>query len=108
MNAEEQTAIFTFDQSIPTGPDQLGLDDTGKIGTQAAGLFALDYDSPTSHKRSLYTQFENSGARGFIPSSDEPAYKATFTFAATVPSAVMAVNNMPASNTTTLGDGPRG
>ena len=63
MNAEEQTAIFTFDQSIPTGPDQLGLDDTGKIGTQAAGLFALDYDSPTRHKRSLYAQFENSGAR---------------------------------------------
>ena len=105
VNAGDQTATFTFGHSIPTGRYQLGLDYTGKIGTQAAGLFALDYDSPTSHKRALYTQFENSDARRFIPSWDEPAYKATFTLAATVPNAGMAVSNMPASNTTTLGDG---
>jgi aminopeptidase N len=105
VNADAQTATFTFALPIPKGHFQLALDYTGKIGTQAVGLFALDYDSPTGHKRALYTQFENSDARRFIPSWDEPAYKATFTLAATVPSTGMVVSNMPASNTTTLGDG---
>ena len=59
---------------------------TGKIGTQANGLFALDYDTKAGKKRALYTQFENSDARRFIPSWDEPNYKATFTLTATVPS----------------------
>ena len=54
------------------------IDYTGKIGTQADGLFAIDYDTPAGRKRALFTQFENSDARRFIPSWDEPAYKATF------------------------------
>ena len=105
VNAADQTTTFTFGHLIPIGHYQLGLDYTGKIGTQAVGLFALDYDSPTGHKRALYTQFENSDARRFIPSWDEPAYKATFTLEVTVPGGRMAVSNMPASNSTTLGDG---
>jgi aminopeptidase N len=82
------------------------MDYTGKIGTQANGLFAIDYDTASDgKKRALYTQFENSDARRFIPSWDEPAYKATFTLDATVPSIDMAVNNMPAASTKDLGNG---
>ena len=39
------------------------MDYTGKIGTQANGLFAIDYDTKAGKKRALYTQFENSDAR---------------------------------------------
>jgi aminopeptidase N len=90
-----QTASFHFDQPIAPGAYQLALDYTGEIGTQAVGLFALDYDTPEGKQRALFTQFENSDARRMIPSWDEPAYKATFALQAVVPSAQMAVGNMP-------------
>ena len=40
-----QTATFAFGKSIPSGSYWLALDYTGKIGTQAIGLFAIDYDT---------------------------------------------------------------
>jgi aminopeptidase N len=105
VDAGNQTASFTFDKPLPVGSYRLDMVYTGKIGTQANGLFALDYDTPAGKQRALYTQFENSDARRFIPSWDEPDYKATFDLQATVPSAQMAVSNMPAAETTALGNG---
>ena len=104
-DAEAQTATFTFPQALPAGRYELTMDYTGKIGTQANGLFAIDYDTSAGKKRALYTQFENSDARKFIPSWDEPNYKATFDLTVTVPSAQMAVSNLPAVETTELGNG---
>lgn len=100
-----QTATFTFDKPIPHGSYRLELEYTGKIGTQAAGLFAIDYDSPAGRKRALYTQFEAADARRMIPSWDEPAYKATFALRVNVPNSQMAVSNMPVAKQTDLGDG---
>ena len=71
------------------------MDYTGKIGTQANGLFAIDYDTQAGKKRALFTQFENSDARRMIPSWDEPAHKATFTLERPCRAAQMAVSNMP-------------
>ncbi len=105
VDADAQTATFTFAQAIAPGRYTLSIDYRGKIGTQANGLFALDYDTPAGKKRALYTQFENSDARRLIPSWDEPAYKATFTLAATVPSGQMAVSNLPVASTKDLGGG---
>jgi len=105
VDADAQTATFTFEQPVPAGRYTLSLAYTGKIGTQATGLFAIDYDTTAGKKRALYTQFENSDARRFIPSWDEPAYKATFDLTATVPSGEMAVSNMPAASRTDLGHG---
>ncbi|MDB6163468.1 MAG: aminopeptidase, partial [Xanthomonadaceae bacterium] len=105
VDADQQTATFTFAKPLPVGAYVLTMAYTGRIGTQANGLFALDYDTPAGHKRALYTQFENSDARRFIPSWDEPDYKATFDLQATVPSAQMAVSNMPAAKTTVLPNG---
>ena len=90
-----QTATFTFAEPLPVGSYKLAMDYTGKIGTQANGLFAIDYETKAGKKRALYTQFEAPDARRMIPSWDEPAYKATFTLEATVPSTQMAVSNMP-------------
>jgi aminopeptidase N len=107
VDNDAQTATFTFDKPLPKGEYTLSLDYTGKIGTQANGLFAIDYATDSGEKRALYTQFENSDARRFVPSWDEPNHKATFTLTAIVPSAQMAVSNMPAAETTDLGDGTK-
>jgi aminopeptidase N len=105
VDANAQTATFTFAKPLPVGSYRLTMDYTGKIDTQANGLFVIDYDTKAGHKRALYTQFENSDARRFIPSWDEPAYKATFDLTATVPTGQMAVSNMPAAQKTDLGNG---
>jgi aminopeptidase N len=105
IDAAAQSATFTFAKPVPAGSYQLAMVYTGKIGTQATGLFAIDYETKSGKKRALYTQFENSDARRFIPSWDEPAYKATFNLDVTVPSGDMAVSNMPAASTTDLGKG---
>lgn len=102
---DAQTATFTFDQKIPSGSYWLALDYTGKIGTQAVGLFAIDYDAAGGKKRALYTQFEASDARRMIPSWDEPAYKATFVLEAIVPQGQMAVSNMPVAERTEIAGG---
>jgi aminopeptidase N len=100
-----QTATFSFDQPIAKGSYKLALDYTGTIGSQAVGLFALDYDTPAGKERALYTQFENSDARRMLPCWDEPAYKATFSLSAVVPADQMAVSNMPITKSDAAGDG---
>jgi aminopeptidase N len=121
VDAEAQTATFGFGRPLACGHYQLALDYTGVIGTQAIGLFSIDYDGAgaaapgastpgastpgPSKQRALYTQFENSDARRMIPSWDEPAYKATFTLEAIVPAAQMAVSNMPLASRSALPDG---
>ncbi|MBL0165184.1 MAG: M1 family metallopeptidase [Xanthomonadales bacterium] len=100
-----QTATFAFPAKLEAGSYLLTMEYTGTIGTQANGLFAIDYVTKEGKKRALYTQFENSDARKFIPSWDEPNYKATFDLAATVPSAQMAVSNMPIKHAEDLGKG---
>jgi len=105
VNEAAQTATFSFPKPLAKGRYRLALDYTGVIQTQAAGLFALDYDSAQGKKRALFTQFENSDARRMIPSWDEPAYKASFALQATIPAGELAVSNMPATQTTTLPDG---
>jgi len=108
LDAEAQTATLTFARPVTPGAYKLALDYTGAIGTQAVGLFSLDYpDAQGRTQRALYTQFENSDARRMIPSWDEPAYKATFALDVTVPAGQVAVSNMPAAATQTLPDGRR-
>jgi len=107
IDAANQTASFRFDRPLPAGGYVLTMDYTGRIGTQANGLFAIDYVTEAGGKRALYTQFENSDARKFVPSWDEPNHKATFALTATVPAAQMAVSNMPIAESTDLGDGTK-
>ena len=91
--------------TLAAGRHRLFMRYSGVINTQANGLFAIDYDTPSGRARALYTQFENSDARRVFPSWDEPAYKATFALEATVPTAQMAVSNMPATATTPASPG---
>ncbi|QXQ04857.1 M1 family metallopeptidase [Sphingosinicellaceae bacterium] len=102
-----QTATFTFARMVTPGRYRLTLDYAGTIGTQATGLFLLDYPTAAGSKRALYTQFENSSARMMIPSWDEPSYKATFTLSADVPKGQMPVSNMPIASRVESGDHAR-
>jgi aminopeptidase N len=106
VDEQAQTASFAFERPLAPGLYKLAIDYSGVIGTQAVGLFSLDYPGADGKpQRALYTQFENSDARRMIPSWDEPAYKASFTLEVTVPAGQMAVSNMPAAATVTLPDG---
>ena len=100
-----QTARFEFGKPIPAGSYRLELEYVGKIGTQANGIFAIDYVTASGPRRALYTQFENSDARRMFPGWDEPAFRTTFTLEATVPTTQMAVSNMPIKQRTELGNG---
>lgn len=105
-DAEAQTATFTFAKPVAPGAYVLSIDYAGKINTQANGLFSLDYEAADgSKKRALFTQFENSDARRFMPSWDEPFYKATYDLKAIVPADEMAVANTPVQSRVPAGEG---
>jgi aminopeptidase N len=104
-DTREETATLTFPSDIVAGHRVLSIEYRGKINQQAAGLFALDYDTAAGRKRALFTQFENSDARRFIPCWDEPNRKATFALVATVPADQMALSNTPIASTQTLAGG---
>ena len=97
LDEQHQTARLTAPSPIAPGRYRLELAYSGRINSQANGLFALDYPDKRSGEtvRGLFTQFEASDARRFAPLFDEPSYKATFDLSATVPAALMAVSNMP-------------
>ncbi|MBE7218608.1 MAG: M1 family metallopeptidase [Caulobacteraceae bacterium] len=109
FDTEQQTATLTFPGEVSAGRHTLAIAYAGKINAHAAGLFALDYDAPKSvgggRKKALFTQFENSDARRFVPSWDEPNKKATFTLTATVPKELMAVSNMPVASSADVSGG---
>ncbi|MEO0061784.1 MAG: hypothetical protein RLZZ08_344 [Pseudomonadota bacterium] len=96
-SADGQTIALASSTQIQPGSYRLDLAYSGKINTQAMGLFALDYpDMATGEtRRGLFTQFEAPDARRFAPMFDEPSYKATFDLTATVPKGQMAISNMP-------------
>lgn len=104
-DADAQTASFVFATPLAPGSYVLSIDYSGVINTQANGLFALDYATAHGQQRALYTQFENSDARRFLPSWDEPDFKATFDLTVNAPAAQMVVGNMPVAATTDLGHG---
>jgi len=100
-----ETATLAWPAPVTAGRHLLTIDYSGKINEHAAGLFALDYDGPTGKSRALFTQFENSDARRFMPCWDEPARKAVFVLTATVPANEMALSNTPVAAGETLPGG---
>ena len=102
LDAARQRATFTFAHAIPPGRHVLKIAYSGKINDQASGLFRLQYATPQGQATSLFTMFEDSDARRFVPSWDEPARRATFDLTATVPADLMAVGNMPIASTEAL------
>ncbi|MET1111024.1 MAG: M1 family aminopeptidase [Allosphingosinicella sp.] len=75
--------------------------------TQAAGLFALDYDSEGGKKRALFTQFEAPDARRFFPGWDEPQFRTPYNLNVTVPADQDVVGNMPQAGVRANADGTK-
>jgi aminopeptidase N len=97
-NEDDQTTTFRFSTRLAPGRYRLAIDYAGKIETQAAGLFALDYDAPDgSHKRALFTQFEAPDARRLFPGWDEPQFRTPYDLSVVVPAGQDAIGNMPAA-----------
>jgi aminopeptidase N len=107
VDADKQTATFRFARKIAPGNYRLTINYTGKIYTQAAGLFALDYESAQGPKRALFTQFEAPDARRFFPGWDEPQYRTPYNLNVTVPAGQDVVSNMPQAAVQTNPDGTK-
>jgi len=109
LDDKVQTVTLTFDQPLAPGPRKLALTYHGTIYQSASGLFALDYQapkgSPKPQARALFTQFENSDARRFVPCWDEPGIKATFELSANLPADLLPISNMPVAATRKLAGG---
>jgi aminopeptidase N len=95
LDAGRQRATFTFAHALEPGRHTLRIAYSGRINDQAAGLFRLQHATPQGPATSIFTMFEDSDARRFVPSWDEPARRATFDLTVTVPADLMAVGNMP-------------
>ena len=106
-DADRQTATFRFGRDIPPGPYRLTIDYKGKIYTQAAGLFALDYDTAQGRKRALFTQFEAPDARRFFPGWDEPQFRTPYNLAVTAPADQDVIGNMPQAGVRMNSDGTK-
>jgi hypothetical protein len=104
-DAEAQTATFRFAEALSPGRHRLDIAYSGKINTQAAGLFALDYQGDSGQKRALFTQFEAPDARRMFPGWDEPAFRTPYDLAVTVPAGQQAVSNMPEAGREVQADG---
>ncbi|WP_395612091.1 M1 family metallopeptidase [Allosphingosinicella sp.] len=106
MDEEAQTATIRFPAPIQPGRHRLTIDYRGKIYTQAAGLFALDYTTESGQaKRALFTQFEAPDARRFFPGWDEPNFRTPYDLSVTIPAGQQAIGNMPEARRTTNADG---
>lgn len=56
VDAGAQTATFSFERPLAPGLYKLSLDYSGVIGTQAVGLFSLDYPGADGRQqRAIYT-----------------------------------------------------
>lgn len=106
-DSASQTVTLTFASSVTAGTHRLAIDYSGAINEQAVGLFQVGYDSPGGRRTALFTQFEPGDARRVLPCWDEPNRKAVFQLTVNAPADLMAVSNMPVSNTRDVGGGLR-
>jgi aminopeptidase N len=95
LDAASETATLTLREPLAAGPHRLRIVFAAKINTFARGLYFADYPTAQGTKRMISSHLEPSDARRIFPCWDEPAFKATFTLTATVPSNSIAVGNMP-------------
>jgi len=104
LDAAAQTATLAFDDPVARGPHRLALTFSGRIGTSAQGLFALDYSTDDGPRRMLSMQLEAIDGRRVAPMWDDPATKATFALEVVIPKEQVAFSNMPEASNRVVGD----
>ena len=93
---DKQLATVTLAQPAAAGKHTLTLSWSGPIQQRPQGLFLQPYAKADGSTASmLSTQMESTDARRMFPCWDEPAFRATFQLAVTVPAGWATVSNMP-------------
>ena len=95
LDAAGQTATLSFANPLAAGPHRLRVAFTSRINRFGHGLFFVDYPTDHGTRRMISSKLEPADARRIFPCWDEPAFKATFALAVTVPRRMLAVGNMP-------------
>ncbi|UPJ54502.1 M1 family metallopeptidase [Bradyrhizobium sp. 200] len=95
LDAAAETATFTFARPLAAGAHRLRIEFTARINKFDRGFFFVDYPTGSGMKRLLTSKLEPADARRIFPCWDEPAFKASFALAVTVPRHFLAVGNMP-------------
>src|SRR5438067_1152873 len=90
-DADAQTVTLRFPRSLPAGDARLRLRFSGRLNQHLRGLYAASADG----RRYAFSQCEAADARRIFPCFDEPAFKARFRLAVTVPDGLRAVSNSP-------------
>jgi aminopeptidase N len=96
----KQMTTLTLASPAAAGRHTLAFAYTGKLETAPQGLFVQPYRNGDTTRTMLSTQFEATDARRMFPCWDEPAFRATFQLAVTVPAAWSVVSNMPVESRT--------
>ena len=107
LDAAAETATLTFPQPIAAGRHTLRMAFKSHINRFSRGIYYVDYPTERGTKRMIATQLEPADARRIFPSWDEPAFKASFELAVTVPQAFTAVGNMPVTREEAAGPGAK-
>ncbi len=103
LDAEKETATFSFVEALPAGKVVLRIRYTGILNDKLRGF----YLSKTKRRNYAVTQFESTDARRAFPSFDEPAKKATYDVTLVVAKGDTAISNTNIVADVPVGDGSR-
>jgi len=104
VDAASETATLTFHDTLAPGAHRLHVAFRALINRFGRGLFVVDYPTGQGQRRMISSHLEPADARRIFPSFDEPAFKASFELAVTVPKTFLAVSNMPATREESVGE----
>jgi aminopeptidase N len=98
LDAAGETATLSFPRPVSKGAHKLHVSFAGRINPFGRGLFFADYPTDRGVRRMIASHLEPADARRIFPCWDEPAFKASFALAVTVPRSFLAVSNMPVAH----------
>ncbi len=106
LDAQYETASFTFAEELPLGDATLSIDFVGELNDKLTGFYRSSYTDPEGVTHAIATtQFENCSARRAFPCWDEPAFKATYETTLTIDPTLSAFSNTREVGRTTRDDG---
>ena len=96
LDADTETAILDFGETLSQGQAQLDMQFTGILNDRLVGFYRSEYQDAEGRTRYLATtQFEATDARRAFPCWDEPAQKAVFDVTLVFADGYEAVSNTP-------------
>ncbi|MDE3043965.1 MAG: hypothetical protein KGJ10_03975, partial [Acidobacteriota bacterium] len=108
LDAQFETATFTFDEELAPGAATLSVAFHGVLNDQLRGFYRSTFTDGQGQEHVIATtQFATTDARRAFPCWDDPAVKATYQVTLEVPEELAAFANTHEISSTPLGDGYR-